>query len=93
MMCCRMVSHGKKAKEYLGDEFASPYFSIVRLVVETAVPLGLSGIAYLVVFGVRSPMAVTFLRVYVLMMVRPASWSFMGLQVLNGFVSVCGRRG
>ena len=70
MICYRLMCHAKTAKEYLGDEYASPYFTIITHLVESALPYTLSAIAFLVSFGVGSDSDMGFLRVYALMMVR-----------------------
>lgn len=70
MICYRMVRHGRKVLEYLGHEYASSYFAVVALVVESALPFTLSGIVFLVSFGLNSPTSVAFICVYYTMMVR-----------------------
>ncbi|KAG8221478.1 hypothetical protein J3R82DRAFT_1691 [Butyriboletus roseoflavus] len=70
MICYRLVRHGRKIKEDLGSEYASPYFAIVALVVESMFPCTLSGIAFLISFGLRSQQSVFFSFVFVMMMVR-----------------------
>ena len=70
MICYRLLCHAKTAKEYLGDEYASPYFTIITLLVESALPYTLSAIAFLVSYGSGSQTAIAFSRVYALMMVR-----------------------
>ncbi|KAN0082561.1 hypothetical protein V8E55_008356 [Tylopilus felleus] len=68
MICYRMVRHGRKVLEYLGHEYASSYFAVVALVVESALPFTLSGIVFLVSFGLNSPTSVAFICVYYTMM-------------------------
>ena len=70
MICYRIVRHGRKVQEHLGHEYASTYFAILTLVVESVLPYTLSGIAFLVSLGVGSPTSVAFISVYLLMMVR-----------------------
>jgi hypothetical protein len=69
MICYRLVWHGRKVQEYLGHEHASFYFAVVTIIVESVLPYTLSGIAFLVSFGVESPTVSTFICVYFLMMV------------------------
>ncbi|KAN0082514.1 hypothetical protein V8E55_008309 [Tylopilus felleus] len=52
----------------IGEEYAVPYFSIMRLLVESVLPLTLSGIAFLVSYGIGSPSEVAVPQVYSLMM-------------------------
>ncbi|KAF8556746.1 hypothetical protein OG21DRAFT_551055 [Imleria badia] len=68
MICYRVVRHGKAVQEHLGSEYASSYFAIVTIIVESVLPYTLSGIVFLVTFGVGSPTFTTFISVYFLMM-------------------------
>ena len=70
MICYRLVCHARDVKEYLGDKYASPYFTMITLLVESILPYTLSAIAFLVLFGVKNRAAIAFFRVYVLMTVR-----------------------
>ncbi|KAH0828729.1 hypothetical protein J3R83DRAFT_3141 [Lanmaoa asiatica] len=67
-ICFRVVWFGRTIKEYLGYEYASPYFAIVALVVESLLPCTLSGIAFLVSFGVGNQTSIGFACVYILLM-------------------------
>jgi len=68
MICYRLVRHGRRVREHLGHEYASPYFAVVTLVVESVLPCTLSGIAFLVSLGVGSPTSVAFVCVYFMML-------------------------
>ncbi|KAF8837406.1 hypothetical protein BDN67DRAFT_909293 [Paxillus ammoniavirescens] len=68
IICYRMVYHAMKVKKQLGNEYASAYFDVVSIIVESALPYTLSGLAFLVSFGIGSPTSVTFYCVYVLAM-------------------------
>ncbi|KAF8443932.1 hypothetical protein L210DRAFT_3476449 [Boletus edulis BED1] len=68
MICYCIVRHGRKVREHLGHEYASSYFAVATLVVESVLPYTLSGIAFLVSLGVGSPTSVAFISVYFLMM-------------------------
>jgi hypothetical protein len=70
MICYRVVRHGRKVQSVLGNEYASLYFAVVTTIVESVLPYTLSGIAFLVTFGVGSPTSAAFICVYFLMMVR-----------------------
>ena len=52
MICYRVLQHGRKVQEHLGDEYASLYFTVVTIIVESVLPYTLSGIAFLVTLGV-----------------------------------------
>ncbi|KAF8132481.1 hypothetical protein EV363DRAFT_1449391 [Boletus edulis] len=64
----QLVRHGRRVREHLGHEYASSYFAVATLVVESVLPYTLSGIAFLVSLGVGSPTSAAFVSVYVLMM-------------------------
>ncbi|KAF8549278.1 hypothetical protein OG21DRAFT_1421588 [Imleria badia] len=68
MICYRVLRHGKIVQEHLGNEYASLYFAVVTLIVESVLPYTLSGIAFLVTLGVGSPTSTTCICVYFLMM-------------------------
>lgn len=69
MICYRMVRHARSVQKYLGHEYASLYFAVVMVIVESVLPYTLSGIAFLVSLGLNSPTSVAFMCVYILMMV------------------------
>ncbi|KAG6371280.1 hypothetical protein JVT61DRAFT_9747 [Boletus reticuloceps] len=68
VICYRMVTHGREAKKQLGAEYASVYFSLLSIIIESVLPYTLSGIAFLVSFGMGSGTSITFACVYILMM-------------------------
>ena len=78
MICYRVLRHGRRVQEHLGNEYASFYFGVAAIVIESVLPYTLSGIAFLVTFGLGSPTWVTFLCVYFLMMVRAFAASPVG---------------
>ncbi|KAF8547686.1 hypothetical protein OG21DRAFT_1526991 [Imleria badia] len=68
MICYRLVRHAKTMKKNLGQEYAAPYFSIVMLLVESVLPLTLTGIAFLISFGVGNRTQLTLSAMYTIMM-------------------------
>ncbi|KAF8443961.1 hypothetical protein L210DRAFT_3533263 [Boletus edulis BED1] len=68
MICYCILQYGRKVRKDLGHEYASSYFAIITLVVESVLPYTLSGIAFLVSLGVGSPLSTVFISVYLLMM-------------------------
>ncbi|KAG9311429.1 hypothetical protein JVU11DRAFT_8542 [Chiua virens] len=68
MICYRMVRHGKEVQQLLGYEYASLYFSVVTLIVESVLPYTVTGIAFLVSLGISSSTSIGFVSVYFLMM-------------------------
>ena len=78
MICYRLVRHGRKVQKHLGHEYASSYFAVVTVVIESVLPYTLSGIAFLVSLGVGSPTSVAFVCVYFMMMVRGVATSLVG---------------
>ena len=70
MICYQLLRHAREVKELLGEEFASPYFTIAMLLVESVLPYTLCGIILLGTFGAGSWVGMATVRVYTLMMVR-----------------------
>jgi hypothetical protein len=70
IICYRMMYHAMKLKKQLGHEHASGYFNVVSVIVESVLPYTMSGIAFLVSFGIGSGCSVTFYSIYILGMVR-----------------------
>ena len=70
MICYRIVCHGKLVQAALGREYSLGYFAIAEIIVESALPFTLSGIAYLVALGLSSQVMIPFEWVYFMMTVR-----------------------
>jgi hypothetical protein len=70
IICYRMVYHAMKVKKQLGHEYASGYFNVVSIIVESVLPYSLSGIAFLVSFGTGNESSITFYFLYICGMVR-----------------------
>ena len=70
MICYRLLSHAKLVKECLSDHHASPYFSVTVLIVESVLPYTMSGIAFLILFGMGSFTSNTLGQAYTVMTVR-----------------------
>ncbi|KAG9309623.1 hypothetical protein JVU11DRAFT_10285 [Chiua virens] len=68
LICYRILRQGKIVQKQLGHEYASLYFSVVTLFVESVFPYTVSGIAFLVSLGMGSSTSVAFISVYFLMM-------------------------
>ncbi|KIK82322.1 hypothetical protein PAXRUDRAFT_832269 [Paxillus rubicundulus Ve08.2h10] len=68
IICYRMLYHAMKVKKQLGNEYASGYFNVISVIIESALLYTLSGLAFLVSFGIGSAASVTFFCVYVLAM-------------------------
>ncbi|KAF8553256.1 hypothetical protein OG21DRAFT_1414658 [Imleria badia] len=83
-ICYRIVQHGRRVRERLGPEYASSYFAIVTLIIESILPSTLSGIAFLVSLGIGSPTSVAFISVYFPMMVCCISPQLLILLVIVG---------
>ncbi|KAN0082583.1 hypothetical protein V8E55_008378, partial [Tylopilus felleus] len=82
MICYRLLQYGRRAREQLGRDHASFYFSVVTLVVESMLPYTLSGVAFLVALGTGSSTSSAFLPVYVFSMcILP---QMLILRVLSG---------
>lgn len=76
MICYRLLSHGRLIKERLTSEYASLYFAIALLVVESVLPYTLAGIAFVISLGLGSQMMGVFGYLYTLTMVRSGFISF-----------------
>lgn len=90
MICYRLLRHARIVRKYLGDKHASPYITIVALIVESVLPFTLSGIAFLVSHGMGSQSAVAFSFVHSLVMVRskmPSLESVMGADEYSVFLA------
>ena len=70
MICYRLLSHAKSVKGCLGDHHASPYFSVMVLLIESILPYTMSGIAFLISYGVGSDTEIALSQVYTVMTVR-----------------------
>ncbi|KAH0828698.1 hypothetical protein J3R83DRAFT_3084 [Lanmaoa asiatica] len=68
MICYRMVRHARTIRESLGHEYASLYFAIVTIIVESVLPYTLSGVVCLVLLATRSAMAIAFISAYFMVM-------------------------
>ena len=79
MICYRLLRHANTMKECLGERFASPYSTTVTFIVESALPYTLTGIVFLVSFGLMDHEETTLWCVYTPMMVRrcsPVLWIY-----------------
>ncbi|KAI9569215.1 hypothetical protein HD554DRAFT_625863 [Boletus coccyginus] len=68
MICFRLWRHARGVKECIGAEFASPYINTAMLFVESVLPYTLTGIVFLVMYGIGNELGIAFSRVYTLMM-------------------------
>ncbi|KAG9311996.1 hypothetical protein JVU11DRAFT_7268 [Chiua virens] len=64
IICARIVSYARIMRNELGLEFASTYFTTASVIVESALPYTLFGIAFLVAFGMQSEFSVLLLSLY-----------------------------
>lgn len=69
MICYRFVRHAMTVRKYLGEEHANVYFNIVMLFVESVLPCTVTGIAFVISFGLGSRAEVVLSRAWTLMMV------------------------
>jgi len=82
MICYRVVRYGRMIQKHLGNEYASLYFTVATVIIESVLPYTLSGIAFLVSFGMGSPTYGAFISVYLLMMC--ISPQMLILRVISG---------
>ncbi|KAH7890464.1 hypothetical protein F5I97DRAFT_1933774 [Phlebopus sp. FC_14] len=68
VICYRVVYHGMKIKRQLGPECACTYFDVATVIIESVLPYTVSGLAFVVSFGVGSALSITFGSVYLMFM-------------------------
>ncbi|KAI9457870.1 hypothetical protein HD554DRAFT_2042253 [Boletus coccyginus] len=68
LTCMIVFRHGRTIQDYLGRKYASLYYAVVTIVIESVLPYTLSGISFLISLGVGSPTSSGFICVYLLMM-------------------------
>jgi len=66
LICGRIIHHGRQSRQYLGSTSSSTYYGIVAIIVESAIPYTLSGIAFVTVFALNSDLTILFLSIYVM---------------------------
>ncbi|KAG1744677.1 uncharacterized protein EDB91DRAFT_1220872 [Suillus paluster] len=64
LICGRIMFHAMRMRDHLGPEVSKTYFTAVAMVVESALPYTLFGIAFLVSFGLDSDTSILFLTFY-----------------------------
>ncbi|KAG1852606.1 hypothetical protein C8R48DRAFT_611670 [Suillus tomentosus] len=64
LICGRIIFCARRMQHHFGHEASRDYFTIVAIVVESAVPFTLFGIAFLVSFGLVSYSSIIFLSLY-----------------------------
>lgn len=69
LICGRILYYAHSMKREFGPAFATTYFSLVAIIVESALPYTLVGIAFVVSFGLNSEISILFLSLYAMFMV------------------------
>lgn len=69
MICYRSVSLGNMVKKQLGPAYASIYFNIATVIVESLLPYTLFGIIFVITLGIGSPIGTSIQSVYLMFMV------------------------
>lgn len=86
LICGRIMFYAKRMRNDLGLEVSKAYFTAVAIIVESALPYTLFGVAFLVSFGIGSETWILFLSLYgmftcispqilILRVVRRRAWS------------------
>ena len=70
MICYRVVCHGRLVRAQLGRGYSAMYFAVVEVVAGLALPIIISGIAFVVTLGLDSVVNTPIAAVYFMMMVR-----------------------
>jgi len=84
VICYRIVRHGKLVQAELGHEYSLGYFAVVEIIVESALPFTLSGIAFLVTWEINSQVMIPFEWVYFMMTVRNLSLCYQMILEAHG---------
>jgi len=66
LICGRIFYHGKSLERQFGPNFSKTYFDVASIVIESALPYTLIGIAFLISYGMRSGISIFFLSLYAL---------------------------
>ena len=69
MICYRSVSLGNMVKKQLEPAYASIYFNIATVIVESLLPYTLLGIIFVITLGIGSPIGTSIQSVYLMFMV------------------------
>ncbi|KAF9228296.1 hypothetical protein BS17DRAFT_799667 [Gyrodon lividus] len=66
LICGRIMHHGRQTRKYLGPGSTTTYYGVVSIIVESAIPYSLSGIAFVVAYALTSDLTIFFLSIYVM---------------------------
>lgn len=66
LICGRILYYARYAQKQFGPAMAETYFSIAAIIIESALPYALCGVAFLVSFGLNSSISILFLSFYVM---------------------------
>ncbi|KAI0917981.1 hypothetical protein AcW1_006972 [Taiwanofungus camphoratus] len=64
LICGRILYFARQSQKDLGTQFLRTYISVASIIIESALPFTLSGIAYLVTFGLNNGLEILFLSIY-----------------------------
>ncbi|EGN98460.1 hypothetical protein SERLA73DRAFT_109965 [Serpula lacrymans var. lacrymans S7.3] len=67
IIIARMLYYARRAQRCLGSHISRVYFSIAAIIVESALPYSLFGIAFLVTCGLESGLEILFMSIYVML--------------------------
>jgi hypothetical protein len=73
LICGRILFYAKRMQDHLGAEISKTYFTAVAIIIESALPYTLFGIALLVSFGLQSDISMLFLSLYGMFTVSDSS--------------------
>ncbi|KIJ65818.1 hypothetical protein HYDPIDRAFT_151450 [Hydnomerulius pinastri MD-312] len=82
LICGRIIHHGRQTRTFMGAAAAEMYFGIVSIIIESAIPYSLTGIAFVVAYALNSDMTIFFLSLYV--MFTALSPQMLMLRVASG---------
>lgn len=64
LICGRIIFYARHMGDCLGGDISKTYFTAVSIVIESALPYSLFGIAFLVSYGLGSDISILFLSFY-----------------------------
>ena len=68
LICGRVLYYAHTLQKQLGPGVAETYFGVAAIIIESALPYTLSGMAYVVSYGLNSEINILFLSLYVMFM-------------------------
>lgn len=91
LICGRILYYAHRLRKQFGSAFAETYLSSAAVIIESALPYALFGIAFVVSYGMKSGTAFFFLLIYTMFMASADFFELLGT-IADNILSVCRRR-